>query len=471
VSQSSSKLARAQEVAALKGLRAAVGLYVEATDALAEERRWDAAVHILAEVLNAREKKRNLFGSREINPLGPDRALVGKQFAKLTRHAEINDSILELLGSLAVENPDEPIIRLANAEGLYRGAYMADAIDEYRYCEKLIPDDGAIQARLGELYAIMSRNAEAVDYLRRGIGELMQAQHFGEVPFFARKLLEASPNAAPDVLRWLESLPEDAFSEKRDEILAVVDRAREAGLDDARWSAIEERLDALPPRALVEQLTQADKFEFALEQDAGESATATLEEALEPASEPAYSSSASSWEDGSGLESASDEEIRSLLGAPSEAVESAQSEPAPSNGLSAAQQASQPASASYTPSVSIGSTQPTAAGGLPPGLAAFTRRKGDTAYAAGDFAAAAASYERLIKAVFDQDVAANLVDCYLGLQRFDDAAALGLQVADTYAEAGELEKALAVLATIMEHTANPAIERRHSELLAASQTP
>jgi tetratricopeptide (TPR) repeat protein len=470
VSQSSSKLARAQEVAALKGLRAAVGLYVEATDSLAEEGRWNAAVHILAEVLNTREKKRNLFGSREINPLGPDRILVGKQFAKLTRHAEINDSILELLGSLAVENPDEPIIRLANAEGLYRGAYMADAIDEYRYCEKLIPDDGAIQARLGELYAIMSRNAEAVDYLRRGIGELMQAQHFDEVPFFARKLLEASPNAAPDILRWLESLPEDAFSEKRDDILAVVDRAREAGLDDARWSALEERLDALPPRALVEQLTQADKFEFALEPAAGESATATSEEAPEPASEPAYSSSPSIWQDGSGLASASDEEIRSLLGAPNEAVESAQSEPALSNGLSAAQQASQPASASYAPSVSIGSTQPTAAGGLPPGLAAFTRRKGDTAYAAGDFAAAASSYERLIKAVFDQDVAANLVDCYLGLQRFDDAAALGLQVADTYAEAGELEKALAVLATIMEHTANPAIERRHSELLAASQT-
>jgi tetratricopeptide (TPR) repeat protein len=302
----------------------------------------------------------------------------------------------------------------------------------------------------------------------------MQAQHFDEVPFFARKLLEASPNAAPDVLRWLESLPEDAFSAKRDEILAVVDRAREAGLDDARWSAIEERLDALPPPALVEQLTQADKFESVFEQgasDAGESASATSEEAEAQASEPAYSPSPSSWEDGSGLAPASDEEIRSLLGAPSEAVESAQNEPAASNGLSAAQQASQPASTSYTPSVSIGSTQPTAAGGLPPGLAAFTRRKGDTAYAAGDFAAAASSYERLIKAVFDQEVAANLVDCYLGLQRFDDAAALGLQVADTYAEAGEPEKALAVLATIMEHTANPAIERRHSELLAASQTP
>ena len=74
----SSKLAKAQEVAALKGLRAAVPLYVEATDAMANERRWDAAVLILAEVLNTREKKRGLFGSKEVNPLGAERAVLGK---------------------------------------------------------------------------------------------------------------------------------------------------------------------------------------------------------------------------------------------------------------------------------------------------------------------------------------------------------------------------------------------------------
>jgi tetratricopeptide (TPR) repeat protein len=474
VSQSSSKVARAQEVAALKGLRAAVPLYVDATDALASESRWEAAVSILAEVLNTREKKRSLFGSKEVNPLGPDRAVIGKHFAKLTRHAEMNDSILELLGALATENPDDPLIRLANAEGLYRGAYMADAIDEYRYCEKLIPDDGAIQARLGELYAIMSRNAEAVDYLRRGIGELMQARHFDDVPAFAKKLLEVSPQAAPDVLRWLESFPEDAFSAHRADITSVVDRAREAGLDDARWANIEERLAVLPARAITttSRLSETEPqvvgeytapAEVAAEPPVPHEAETSLE-TVPPVAEPVHASS-SAWDDVSNVEPASEDEIRILFGAPAETSETRQSQPASPNGLSAGGKPA-PATPGYTPSVSIGSTQPTAAGGLPPGLAAFTRRKGDTAYAAGDFAGAAASYERLMKAVFDRDVAANLVECYLGLERFDDAVALGLQLADNYAEGDELDKALSMLAMIMEHTSNPAVEQRHSELLA-----
>jgi tetratricopeptide (TPR) repeat protein len=478
VSQSSSKVARAQEVAALKGLRAAVPLYVEATDALAAERRWEAAVNILAEVLNTREKKRSLFGSKEVNPLGPDRAVIGKQFAKLSRHAEMSDSILELLGALATENPDDPVIRLANAEGLYRGAYMADAIDEYRYCEKLIPDDGAIQARLGELYAIMSRNAEAVDYLRRGIGELMQARHFDDVPAFAKKLLEVSPQAAPDVLRWLESFPEDAFSAQRADITSVVDRAREAGLDDARWANIEERLALLPSREAIPAVAQPPRIEpqVAAEYAASEETEPPVQEEAEvsveaapPEAEPVHASS-SAWDDVSNVEPASDDEIRILFGAPAETSEPRQSQPAFSNGpLAGGKQPGSASSSGYTPLVSIGSTQPTAGGGLPPGLAAFTRRKGDTAYAGGDFAGAAASYERLMKAVFDRDVAANLVECYLGLERFDDAVTLGLQLADNYAEAGELDKALSTLATIMEHTSNAAVEQRHSELLSALQ--
>ena len=173
VTTASSKLTKAQEIAALKGLRAAIPFYVEATNALAEERRHDAAVGVLAEVLNAREKKRSLFGSKEVNPLGPDRSIVAKQFARMTRGGQINDSLLELLSQLALENPDDPEIRLANAEGLYRAGYMADAIDEYRYCQKLIADDGTLVARLGELYGVMNRNAEAVDNLRQGIGEFL----------------------------------------------------------------------------------------------------------------------------------------------------------------------------------------------------------------------------------------------------------------------------------------------------------
>ena len=45
-----------------------------------------------------------------------------------------------------------------------------------------------------------------------------------------------------------------------------------------------------------------------------------------------------------------------------------------------------------------------------------------------------------------------------------------LQLADHQADAGELEKAVSTLALILEHTTDPAVEQRHSELLAASQT-
>lgn len=477
MTQSSSKIARAQEVAALKGLRAAVPAYVEATDAMALERRYDAAVAILAEILNTRERKRGLFGSKDVNPLGPDRVVIGKQFARLTHQASINDSILELLGALATENPDDAAIRLANAEGLYRGAYIADAIDEYRYCEKLIPDDGAIQARLGELYAVMSRTPEAVDYLRRGIGELMQAQHFDAVPAFARKLLETSPQEANDVLRWLESFPDDAFGRERDAIARVVDVARDAGLDDARWAGIERRLTALPPpEETTEELApEATAVEQAPQEYADEPAEPADEQPeAESQPESAWASTpasgTSAWDDVSNVQPASDDEIRILFGS-STATEDTEPARPGSNGVAAsANKLSKgpPAQTTYTPSVSIGSSQPTAAGGLPPGLAAFTRRKGDSAFNAGDFAGAAASYERLMKAAFDPEIAAPLLECYLGLERFEDAAALGLQLADHQADAGDLEKAVATLALVLEHTTDPAVEQRHTELVAAS---
>lgn len=475
-------------MAALKGLRAAVPLYVDATEVMGNEQRWDAAVGILADVLNTREKKRSLFGSKEVNPLGSERVVIGRQFAKLTRRASVNDSVLELLGALATENPDDSVIRLANAEGLYRGAYVADAIDEYRYCEKLIPDDGAIEARLGELYATMSRNAEAVDYLRRGIGELMQAQHFDDVPAYAQKLLEVSPQSAGDVLRWIESFPDRAFRAKRDEILHLVEAARDAGLDDARWAGIEKRLSGLPPpeegedeavslpAAAVQQAT-GDEFASQSEEQPLESQEEAPQEQPEEsapawASHPSEIGATSAWDDVSNVEPASDDEIRILFGSSAnEEPEAAPRPAASSNGAAAsAREPARPSGPAYTPSVSIGSSQPTAAGGLPPGLAAFTRRKGDTAFQGGDFAAAASSYERLLKAGFDPDVATPLVECYLGLERFDDAAALGLQLADHQADAGELDKALSTLALILEHTEDPAVQQRHSELLTASQT-
>jgi len=477
VTTASSKLAKAQEVAALKGLRAAIPFYVEATDALANEKHYDAAVGVLAEVLNAREKKRSLFGSKQINPLGPDRAIVAKQFAKMTRGGEINDTLLELLSAIAIENPDDAEIRLANAEGLYRAGYMADAIDEYRYCEKLIPDDGALVARLGELYAIMSRNTEAVDHLRRGIGELMQSHHFDEVPFFSQKLIEIEPQAAVDAQRWLESLPDDTWSSERIEIARLLNAIRDKGLEDGRLATLEQRLAALPP---VDE-DEAVDFKSAAPASRERSPAPTEVYADEPTDErePVWGAKAgnvtigrTAWEDVSNVEPASEDEMRMLLG-PSESSATQEQPP-----VAPAAQAPTPAATAGNNGAAKSATPPPSAApkttalsppasGLPAGLAAFTRRKADAAFTAGDFAGAAQSYERLLKGGFDANVATPLLECYLGTERFNEAAQLSLQLADHQADAGDLEKALETLALVLEHTADPEVERRHAELLAA----
>jgi tetratricopeptide (TPR) repeat protein len=486
VTIASSKLAKAQEVAALKGLRAAIPFYVEATDALANEKRYDAAVGVLAEVLNARKKKRSLFGSKQVNPLGPDRSIIAKQFAKMTRGGQVNDTLLELLSSIAVENPDDPDIRLANAEGLYRAGYMADAIDEYRYCEKLMPDDGALVARLGELYAIMSRNTEAENHLRRGIGELMQSHHFDEVPFFSLKLLEIEPQAAVDAQRWLESLPDATWSSERAEIERLLNAIRDKGLEDGRLASLEERLATLPPleesaaldsRSDAAKDVAADFSSIARTSHAQATELDTSDEEPTAEPEPVWGAKAgnvtigrTAWDDVSNVEPASEDEMRMLLG-PSESTETqeeAAAAPAAKTPAPAATSANNgTVKSAPAPSAAPKLAAAPAGGGLPPGLAAFTRRKADAAFTAGDFAGAAQSYERLLKGGFDAEVATPLLECYLGTERFSEAAQLGLQLADHQAEAGDLDKAVETLALVLEHTSDPDVEQRHAELLAA----
>lgn len=477
----SNKLAKAQEVAAAKGLRAALPFYFEVADGLAAEGSFDAATGVFSDLLNQREKKRSLFGSKEINPLGPDRAQVAKRFAKATRGGTINDALLELLATIAAEYPDESQVRLANAEALYRAGYMADAIDEYRYCEQLKPDDGSLTARLGELYAIVSRNEEAKEYLRRGMARLREQKNFDGFAVFCLKLVEVDLDSAKDVHDWLHGLPDDVFAAQRADVKRVLDAVRERGADTGHWSDVEARLAELP------ELTPPT-----------------------PARPAAEQQSKSAWDDSSMFEPASEDEMRLLLG-PTPASE----EPASSstNGVAhefeESGQTKNPTSHTHGLSVSTGRAQPTSeleepekkaaaktpaasaatpvaakppatepssnagappAAPLPPGLAAYTRRKGDTALAAGDYQNAAACYERLLKAGFEVNTAVPLLECYLQLNRDDEAATLGLQLADRQAESGEIDNAVETLSGILKHKPNAQIEQRRSELMAASQT-
>jgi tetratricopeptide (TPR) repeat protein len=478
VTGASNKLAKAQELAAAKGLRAAVPMYIDAANALAAEQRFDAAAGVLLDLLNLREKKRSLFGSKEVNPLGHERAFVAKQFAQATRTAAVNDTILELLATLAAEYPDEPQIRLANAEALYRAAYIADAIDEYRYCEQLQPQDGMLMARLGELYAMLSRNAEATDSLRRGLTRLQEQQKFDGFCGFCLKLIEVAPDSVNDVHVWLQGLGDDVLGAQRADATKLLDAVREFGSDDGRWADLENRLAALPEEVAAPEIPPAEELP-----------------------------QGSAWEDSSMYEPASEDEMRMLLG-PTPAAEETQA--SGNNGIASETEESdypvRPAQpqgfhinagraqatsaaddgepqerepsprASARPStpapgsaISAAPAAPATAAALPPGLAAYTRRKGDGLLASGDYQAAAPCYERILKAGFEADVALPLLECYVKLARMDEATALGMQLADHQAAAGEIDKAVETLSKILEHTEDLQIEQRRSELLGAAQ--
>jgi hypothetical protein len=164
--------------------------------------------------------------------------------------------------------------------------------------------------------------------------------------------------------------------------------------------------------------------------------------------------------------------MRMLLG-PSESQETKEQQAPAASAAQTPAPAAASANNGTAKSAPTPSAPPKAAGpsptgsGFPPGLTAFTRRKADAAFTAGDFAGAAQSYERLLKGHFDAEVATPLLECYLGTERFSEAAQLGLQLADHQADAGDLDKAVETLALVLEHTANPDVEQRHAELVAA----
>lgn len=467
----SSKLAKAQQLSAAKGVRNALSLYLEAAQDLAAERRYDDAVQVLLDLLNLRERKRSLFGAKEINPLAAERLSLGKHFAQFTRLAAVTDPILELLGSLAAEFPDEPELRLANAEALYRGAYIADAIDEYRYCEKISPNDGSVIARLGELYAMMSRQSEAVDYLRRGIARLQESGQCAGLAHFVLKLFEIDHECANDAHDWLYSLSDEDFAQQRTDIGRLLNAVREAGADDdSRWAAVEQRLAQLPAVVAPEPPQPQE---------------------LQP-----QEVSASDWDTSSAGEPAGEDEMREFFAA--SATRSVATAQAPQNGVAAAAETQEEESAPPQPTtlqVNAGRSTATSlteesqtsapisappekrapvsaassdiVSPLPPGLAAYTRRKADGLLASGDYEGASTCYERLLRAGFEPSVAEPLLRCYLESGKVSDGIALGLQLADHQSQAGELDHAVQTLAKVLEYTDDAEVTQRHSELLAS----
>lgn len=225
----------ARDAAAHHGLRAAVPHYLEAAHALVDARKPEEAVDLLGELLTAQERKRGLFARAEKNPLGSARAQVVAKFAELSRLTAPTEDVLELMGELAHEYPDDPLVRRSNADALYQAGYIADASEEYRYVLHLNPDDGQVLTRLSEAYVEMGRNDHAIEYLRRGMRVHAEADDYGQAMHLAIRWLTINPGAAEDVLRLLREWPADAARGQIGGINQLAQLAKKEDSRDAAW--------------------------------------------------------------------------------------------------------------------------------------------------------------------------------------------------------------------------------------------
>ncbi|HET9343108.1 MAG TPA: tetratricopeptide repeat protein [Candidatus Eremiobacteraceae bacterium] len=99
------------------------------------------------------------------------------------------------------------------------------------------------------------------------------------------------------------------------------------------------------------------------------------------------------------------------------------------------------------------------------GLASFTKRKALDLIASGEFEAASRQLERVISMSPDRDALEMLMECYLALDRHDDAARIGVRIADEDVAAGNRPAAIATLTSLSKKIADPTVEQRRVELM------
>ena len=99
------------------------------------------------------------------------------------------------------------------------------------------------------------------------------------------------------------------------------------------------------------------------------------------------------------------------------------------------------------------------------GLASFTKRKALDLFASGEFEAASRQLERVISMSPDRDALEMLLECYLALERHDDAARIGVRIADEDVAAGNRPAAIATLTSLSKKIADPTVEQRRVELM------
>jgi len=251
VTNANRKRQLAIETAAKEGLRASVPLYIAAAEAFAQEDRPAQGLELLGELLRAKEKRRGLFGRVEKNPLGPERLRVATKYAELAHVTSPTEDSLETLSDLALEFDEVAVIRRANADGLRNAGYASDAIDEYRTCARLEPNEGDIPVRLSELYAALGRGDDAREHLRNGISLHAQAGEFEQVADRAMRFIDLNPDELDDVFDSMELIPGEVLKKHVPSLDHLGVLVRRDPTREASWRAhMEQRVVDLYTRVL-----------------------------------------------------------------------------------------------------------------------------------------------------------------------------------------------------------------------------
>ncbi len=426
-------LTAAQESAARDGLRNSVPEYVAAIDALIAEKRVANAISVMIDLLKAQEKKKGLFARTEKNPLGPERLTIGLKFAELTEVATPTEDALDQLGYLALDFPDELVIRRANADALRHAGYAADAIDEYRYCAARA-EDAELHQRIADLYVGVGRPDDAAAFLLRSLALRAKSGDFTELAAHAESFLELRPAALGELIELLSPASGGALigrAELLDELSHRVEHS--VVLDASQAETAREQL-----KTLYERLVSVDRSDEAAARglaeiqksgDAPETPTATPDS--DSAEEPAVRDAA-------------------VEAPPETQAEIPAAPPAPEPAPAAPSRSNAPASNA---------------------LAAYTRRKAKELAAAGDYQGAVLCYERLLRSGSDVESLDGAFVCYLAMKRVQDALRIGVELVNAKADAGDLEGALAIIDRMTAEAPDSNFAERRSELLVALGRP
>jgi len=454
----------AQELAAQDGLRAAVLAYMEAVDELVAEKRVAEAQSVMIELLKAQEKKKGLFARTDKNPLGSERVTVGLKFAEVAPLGRPTEDALDQLGYLAQDFPDELTIRRANADALRQSGYAADAIDEYRYCATVVPDDALVNQNISDLYVGIGRPEDAAAYLMRALQLYAKQGDFSQLAAHAEALVELRPASIGDIIDLLASAPGEALVGHLKMLDDFTHRVTHAGIVDADQKAkAREQLQALYGRLVA---ADPDDEGAARGLQSLQSDAAPVERRKGPRDKapPAALDSPIPENTPDRIDAVPFVQPIAAEALP-EAVFSADIEPMfeelPLADELPIEIPPEPAP-KPTPQRSPATSN---------ALAAFTRRKAKELFDAGDLLGAAMSYERLLRSGSDIDSLEGVLTCYERLGRTQDAARVAVELVNAKEHDGDLEGAVATIDRISAISSDANFSQRRMELLVALGRP